>query len=725
MLVCRIFIPHRNRSLPCPIPSSGSNFFPSFPTRPPPSIVQLFIAVEELSANVNKAVSLGARAWWPRHRFLTAKKWPFFSIPKECPSASIAAAVIHFHAQERATSDSLEVSYSRTDEPQRMALTAIKNSFFSQTLLLSRPYALFALSLLVFGSFSSAAQEPLAEKKGDHGVLKGTVINSVTRAPVSRALVHSLDNRFATLTDDEGRFELKVPRAENQTSGSTSTEPTSIFVTAPSAGVLAGQAAAQLTVQAIYFQLRARKPGYLTDTNVPELTASEEGAPELTIALVPEALLTGRVELPSEATVDRGRVQLYRRQVQEGRGGWVLASSAMTDSEGEFRFADLPAGEYKVFTDEILDHDQMTFDPRAQLYGFPPVYFPNASDFDSAGVIHLAAGTTSSANLAPVRREYYAVRIAVTNGAPGNGHNVLVFPQGHDGPGYSLAYNEHEQMIEGLLPNGAYTLEVASYGQGATSGQMNFSVRGAPFVGRSINLAPNGSIQVTVKHESESSAGPGVGVETLSDQTQAKRNPGRGRDVQVTLISLEQFNRASMGSRPKGAEGETMVFENVPPGRYRVSVQVARGYAGTVISGGTDLLRQVLVVSEGVAAPSIDITIRDDGAHVQGEIEHWSEEARVHGLALNVPGHPPACVYFVPRSEGSGQFRIAWVNDGKFELSQVPPGEYEVLAFDRQPLDLEYESGEVLQKYEGKWQGVYLGPGANESLTVSLTRADE
>lgn len=609
-----------------------------------------------------------------------------------------------------------------------MAPSATKSCFVSQTLLLARLYFLFALLLLAFGNAGPAAQEPLAEKRGDPSVLRGTVVNSVTRAAVGRALVHSLDNRFATLTDDAGHFEFKIPRTDNQASGSTTSEPASLFVAPSSGGVLVDGAATQLIFQAttISFQLRARKPGYLTDTNAPELTTSEEGVQELTIALVPEALLTGRINLPSEATVDRANVQLYRRQVQDGRGRWVAAGSATTDSEGEFRFADLPAGEYKVFTGEILDHDQMTFDPRAQLYGFPPVYFPNASDFASAAVIHVAAGTTAAVNLAPVRREYYPVRIAVANGVPGAGHNVLVFPQGHDGPGYSLAYNEREQAIEGLLPNGTYTIEVASYGQGATSGQMNFSVRGAPFVGRSMSLAPDSSIRVVVKHESESSEGPGAGVETVTDQPQVKRNAARGRDAQVTLIPLEQFNETNnLGSQTRGAGDESMVFENVPPGRYQVSVQAGKGYAAALTSGGADLLRQPLIVSAGVAAAPIEITIRDDGAHVQGEIEHWSEEAQAHGLALNVPGHPPACVYFIPRSESSGQFRVAFVSDGKFELSQVPPGEYEVLAFDRQPLDLEYESGEAMQKYEGKWQEVHLGPAANESLKVPLTRADE
>ena len=68
---------------------------------------------------------------------------------------------------------------------------------------------------------------------------------------------------------------------------------------------------------------------------------------------------------------------------------------------------------------------------------------------------------------------------------------------------------------------------------------------------------------------------------------------------------------------------------------------------------------------------------------------------------------------------------MALVNDGKFELSQVPPGEYELLAFDRQPLDLEYESGEAMQKYEGQWQEVHLSAGANENLKVPLLRTDE
>ena len=586
-----------------------------------------------------------------------------------------------------------------------------------------------AFSLLFWGSAGSRAQEPFSGKKEEPGVLKGVVINRVTGVPVSRALVHSLDNRLATLTDDQGRFEFRIPGAENQTGGSASAPPNTVSATALSSGATASQLAVQVGSQftAISLQLRARKPGYLTDSDAPEFVASGDEGETLTIALVPEALLTGRVNIPAEATVDRGQVELYRREVQEGRGGWVQAGVAATDSEGEFRFADLPAGEYKAFTSEILDRDQMTLDPRAQLYGFPPVYYPNASDFDSAGVVHLAAGATASANLTPVRREYYPVRIAVANGTSGTGHNVSVYPQGHDGPGYSLAYNEREQAIEGLLPNGAYTLEVLSFGQGAASGQVNFSVRGSPFVGRSISLVPNSSLSVIVKREFESTDSPAA-VDTLTDQPQVRRKAASGQDVQVTLIPLEEFSQRESITpvRPGNGTGDQPpVFENLKPGRYRIRVQAANGYAAAVSSGGTDLLHEPLVVSPGVAAPPIDITVRDDGAHVQGEIEHWAEEAKAHGSGFNAPAHLPACVYFLPRSGSAGQFRVASVNDGKFELSQVPPGDYEVLAFDRQPLDLEYENSEAMQKYEGKWQVLHLGPDAKENLKVPLIRTDQ
>jgi len=47
--------------------------------------------------------------------------------------------------------------------------------------------------------------------------VRGTVINQLTHAPVPRALVYSPDNRYAAMTDGDGRFEFTLPKANTKT----------------------------------------------------------------------------------------------------------------------------------------------------------------------------------------------------------------------------------------------------------------------------------------------------------------------------------------------------------------------------------------------------------------------------------------------------------------------------------------------------------------------------
>ena len=61
------------------------------------------------------------------------------------------------------------------------------------------------------GSGQSVAQGLSAEEK-DTETIRGTVVNSVTHEPIGRALVYSLDNRFAMLCDAGGHFKFKIPR---------------------------------------------------------------------------------------------------------------------------------------------------------------------------------------------------------------------------------------------------------------------------------------------------------------------------------------------------------------------------------------------------------------------------------------------------------------------------------------------------------------------------------
>jgi len=97
-------------------------------------------------------------------------------------------------------------------------------------------------------------------------------------------------------------------------------------------------------------------------------------------------------------------VQLFSRQVQDGMPRWAQASTVRANSDGEFRFAELLPGTYRLATTEFMDNDPATSIPGSQLYGFPPVFYPGVSDFSAAGTIQLTAGQTVEAGLSLTRQ---------------------------------------------------------------------------------------------------------------------------------------------------------------------------------------------------------------------------------------------------------------------------------------------------------------------------------
>jgi hypothetical protein len=193
------------------------------------------------------------------------------------------------------------------------------------------------------------------------------VINSKTHEPIARALVYSPDNRYATLTDDRGHFEFKFPPPEK----SPPPVPTS-----------GSDAQGMRKVQQWYARnsrpntFFARRPGFLQDPNGARVPDDRIERAEIVITLEPEALIVGHVQLPGVDNTDRIQVQLYRQDFEQGHERWLQAGNFATWASGEFRFSELAAGTYKLFTQEQTERDPATFNPGDQLYGFPPVFYP-------------------------------------------------------------------------------------------------------------------------------------------------------------------------------------------------------------------------------------------------------------------------------------------------------------------------------------------------------------
>jgi hypothetical protein len=529
------------------------------------------------------------------------------------------------------------------------------------------------------------------------------VVNAVTHQPIGRALVYSPGNRFATLTDGEGNFEFNLPKVEDNGNGMASRQPGMVFFEGNSFGIPG---------------LMARKPGFLEYPAEGSKLQGNQGR-EVTISLIPEALIKGRVTLSTTDAATGVNVQIFSRQVQDGTPRWTPGAAAIANSNGEFRFAELLPGTYKLITHELMDNDPVTSVPGGQLYGFPPAYYPGAADFAAASTIQLTAGQTFQADLSLVRHAYYPVTIPVMNADLNSGINITVSPQGNRGPGFSLGYNGAKQRIEGLLPNGNYTVEAAIFGPHAATGVVTLLVAGAPAEGPNMVLTRNSSISLNVKEEF--TATDWNGSMSWSDGRHNFALHGPRTYLQATAEAADEFvQRGASLHQPTGPNDDSLVLEDVPPGRYWLRLYSSRGYVSSATMGGVDLLRQPLVVGSGSNA-AIEITMRDDNAEVEGTVAGIAAASATAGRDYPENSAPSAVLYWVPLPDSHGQFlEFETSHDGKFSSQTIVPGTYRVLAFKNRQPDLPYRDAEAMRAYETKGQVVHLSPGQKANVQLQI-----
>jgi hypothetical protein len=170
---------------------------------------------------------------------------------------------------------------------------------------------------------------------------------------------------------------------------------------------------------------------------------------------------------------------------------------------------------------------------------------------------------------------------------------------------------------------------------------------------------------------------------------------------------------------PQGPNDDSLVLENVPPGRYWLRLNSSRGYAGSATMGSTDLLREPLVVGLGSTAP-IEITMRDSFSTVEGSVADMPSDPASERLRP-----PQAWIYFVPLPDSAGQYQQANVfSNGKFTTS-LTPGSYRVLTFPHQHFELPYRDAEAMRPYENKGQVIHVTAGQKTTLQLNMISGDE
>jgi hypothetical protein len=251
---------------------------------------------------------------------------------------------------------------------------------------------------------------------------------------------------------------------------------------------------------------------------------------------------------------------------------------------------------------------------------------------------------------------------------------------------------------------------------------MTLVVKGVSVDDAKMTLQPTASIALDVKEEFGGK--PPEGASTIfRGNGRSYQVRGPRRYLNVSLESADEFNVGKNGflRQPSGPNDNALDIQDVLPGRYWVRVQSSYGYAATVRSGSTDLLREPLVVGAGGSAITVEITMRDDSAQIAGQVEQLAASP-----GAVVRGMPPAFVYCVPTPDSTGQFtEVGVAPDGTFTSSPLPPGEYRVLAFDRQQTALEYRNPEAMKPFDNHGPVVQVAGGQTEHVTLQLSPTRE
>lgn len=520
--------------------------------------------------------------------------------------------------------------------------------------------------------------------------VRGTVVDAVSGQPIARALVE-LNQQFAVLTAADGQFSFdNLPAGDYM---ATIRKP-GYWSLGEGRGVISGL-------------VPALPPRRIRPVRVgPDM-------PSLIFRLTPLAVITGHVTLSTADPADGIHVTAYTRRIENGRMHWTSAGMARTRSDGSFRIGGLAPGSYMLYTQPSLDQDRPQRPGSGPVWGYPAVYYPGVTDPSAAGRIALKPGQQVLADISLVRQQFFEITALVRGPDADQPVNFQVVDSGGRATMLPASYNRLTQMVTASVPNGSWSLEGHSYGHEILWGRSDFQVAGAP-VTTAISLLPIPHIPINIRRDFVAS----------EDGSQPQTS---GPGMNLFLVSADDFSLSNYGgglNSVEGSNGQQWELRIQEPGRYWIqATPFPPVYISSITSGGVDLASSPLIILPGSDPAPLDITLRNDGGTITGDIA---------GASLTTSGgvssgigiyQPQAWVYAIPLFPTPGNVPTGFAQpDGHFTISGLAPGSYHVIACDT-PQEIDSRSPDALSAWAGKGETVTVDAGgsAHVELTVLST----
>jgi hypothetical protein len=483
------------------------------------------------------------------------------------------------------------------------------------------------------------------------GKLQGRVINAVTGLPIPRVLIRM--NSRAVLTDHEGKFFFDQ----------------------------VAETAANLQIS---------KPGFYTSADPADspnmFYQLDQLIGPVELRLFPESLLTGTVTAPDGEPLARIGVQARRSTFDEQGQRWVPAGQSLTDLHGNFRIP-VSAGSYRI---------ESRYIPRnsGERDAVLPVSVPALATNSQA--IHIGSGEEQHFDLRPMVRRTFPVLLRIESGS------ARGFPQitAHTSDGNSFNLGVGPTRTPGranlYLPTGTYRLTARIQSPDAVeTADTSVTVTGAEQLVADSDMSPTAG---TVLRFTKTAAIP---VEMSLDSGSTSDNSSQSASASSTSAQPRQAQGSTVGTSTTGPnlmqfglslqrldQPDEEVAGNVslvtprngtaafsaPPGTYRLSSGgFGAWYIRSATYGSSDLIGHTLTVAAGSGGSTIHLLASNQTGSLQGSVKLKGQAASGCWVYL-INDSPSITPVYTFRSSTA---------DGTFSDPYVPPGTYQIVAFER------------------------------------------
>jgi hypothetical protein len=438
----------------------------------------------------------------------------------------------------------------------------------------------------------------------------------------------------------------------------------------------------------------ASKPGFYASPEYGDagnlyLQSSQLAIP-LELRLYPEALLTGVVLAPDGTPLSGISVSAMRSIYDDSARRWMPVGQGQTDSHGNFRIP-VPAGQYRLQTRYVL---------RDRTIGEAvlPVAVPGVSSGDTSQLIRIHSGEEENFELRPTVSPTHTIGISHSGSDRGFMRISARTSNGGTLQVNSTAGNGDETKIQ--LPQGTYTLtaRLMASADAAEIAETTITVPDHDISGVVLRFSPVPSIPLELVVDGSSNTdGTPPGLSQLGLVLNSEQADSDGGYVGVGLSSKTN---------------QTFFFL-APPGNYRlVGRNSGTWYIKSASYGDSDLLTQNLVVAPGASGIPIRITVSSETGSLQGTVKLNGNTAAA--WVYMIPNGPSAQANYSTRSSSTGSYNFA----------HLPPGSYQVIAFERQHA-VDYRTPGSLSPFDNRASSVTINIGDKPTLNLDAVPAVE